>query len=153
MMTSWLIPATVLAAAPDSTSVRVVIDNIRHQGGDEYSLQVVTSHASTMGLLVSIIEDGFFIQTDKGWNRIPLHQDRLDEEFLVPAGKTHERMAHITISPATPHLFRTFEGDLSLAYRYTYKVRRADKTAVLVSDEVYCWVRPGTSQWILREGM
>lgn len=141
---------------PTGIYIRVLIENLRYEGNDGYSLVVMTSNASSRDLRVTIVDEGFFIQTDRGWTQLAVRHNAGEAgEFLLPSLKEHERAAVISIPLAVPHLFRTYEGDLSLAYRYTYAVRTDGGAEVRFqrTDEVYCWVKPGTSQWILREGM
>jgi hypothetical protein len=148
---------TAFAKEPNGIGIRVLIENIRYEGKDAYSLVVSTSNASSRDVLVRIIEEGFFIQTDRGWAQLNVLNgiNREREEFLLPHVGKNVRAASISIPLTMPDLFRTYEGDLSLMYKYTYTVRTADGTGAALqrADEVYCWVKPGTSQWILREGM
>jgi hypothetical protein len=149
-------PFTSLANEPNGITIRVLIENFRYEGKDAYSLLVATSNASSRDIRVTIVEEGFFIQTDRGWAQLKVRQqDREGGEFFVPALKKSKRTALLSIPLTIPQLFRTYEGDLSLMYKYIYTVRTAEGTGAALqrADEVYCWVRPGTSDWILREGM
>ena len=150
------LPAVVRAQGPDAASIRVQIENIQHKGNDAYRIAVSTSNSSSANILISIIEEGFFIQTDRGWSRLTLKEHVRDSgEFRLPSAGISDRSATLSIPLSLPGLFRTYEGDLSLMYKYAYSVREADGAgaAFRKADEVYCWVKPGTSQWILREGM
>ncbi|OGW38027.1 MAG: hypothetical protein A2010_10895 [Nitrospirae bacterium GWD2_57_9] len=136
--------------------IRVLIDNIQYEGKDAYSLVVSTSNSSSRDLRITIVDEGFFIQTDSGWTQLTVRQkEQGDRAFLLPALKKNERAAQLSIPVTIPQLFRTYEGDLSLMYRYTYTMRTAEGTGAALqrADEVYCWIKPGTSDWILREGM
>lgn len=148
---------TAFVKEPSGIGIRVLIENIQYEGKDAYSLVVSTSNASSRDVLVRIIEEGFFIQTDRGWAQLNVLNgiNREREEFPLPRVGKNVWAASISIPLTRPDLFRTYEGDLSLMYKYTYTVRTADGIGAEFqrADEVYCWVKPGTSQWILREGM
>jgi len=151
------LPGAVLAQEPGPGHIQVLIENLHYEGKNAYSLVISAANPSSKNVLVKIIKEGFYIQTDRGWAQLNVLNgtNRESEEFLLlPAGKK-ERAASISIPLTTPDLFSTYEGDLSLMYQYTYSVRTVDGTgpAFQRADEVYCWVKPGTSQWILREGM
>lgn len=147
----------VTAQEPGAGHIKVLIKTMHYEGKDAYSLVVATSNASSKDVLIRIIEENFFIQTDPGWAQLKVLKGINHEsgEFLLPSAGNHDRSASITIHLTMPNLFRTYEGDLSLMYKYTYSVRTVDGTGAAFqrTDEVYCWVKPGTSQWILREGM
>lgn len=144
------------AQAPDAGRIQVQIGNIQHKGNDAYQIVVSTSNASSADVLVSIIEEGFFIQTDRGWSQLMMKENASDNGgFRLPSAGISVRSGTLSIPLSLPELFRTYEGDLSLMYKYTYSVRTVGGTgpAIQRADEVYCWIKPGTSQWILREGM
>ncbi len=147
----------VQAQEPGAGHIKVLIENMHYEGKDAYSLIVSTSNVSSKDVLIRIIEENFFIQTDRGWAQLKVLKGINHEsgEFLLPSAGNIDRPASITIPLTMPNLFRTYEGDLSLMYKYSYSVRTADGTGAAFqrTDEVYCWVKPGTSQWILREGM
>ena len=147
----------VRAQEPGAGHIRVLIKTMHYEGEDTYTLVVATSNASSKDVLIRIVEENFFIQTDPGWAQLKVLKGINHEsgEFLLPGAGDHDRSASITIHLTMPNLFRTYEGDLSLMYKYTYSMRTADGigAAFQRTDEVYCWVKPGTSQWILREGM
>ncbi len=147
---------TAFADEPRGILIKVLIDTMQYEGRDQYSLVVSSSNASSADVVVRIVEQGFFIQTDHGWTRLKMNpREGESGEFLLPGAGNKKRSASIRIPLAVPDLFKTYEGDLSLMYKYTYSVRTADRTGSLFekTDEVYCWVKPRTSQWILREGM
>jgi hypothetical protein len=147
----------VQAQEPGAGRITVLIGNMQYEGKDAYSLVVSTSNVSSKDVLIRIIEENFFIQTDRGWAQLRVLKGINHEsaEFLLPGAGNNDRPASITIPPTVPDLFRTYEGDLSLMYKYTYSVRTVDGTGAAFqrTDEVYGWMKPGTSQWILREGM
>lgn len=152
--------ATFVETAPAKESyridIRVLIENIKYNGNDEYTLLVSMANASPMDIMVRIIEEGFFVQTDRGWMQLKINgQSDESGEFLLPRDGKHELAASINIPLTIPRLFRTYDGDISLMYKYKYAIWAAAGTGAPVQrgDEVYCWVTPGTSQWILREGM
>jgi hypothetical protein len=129
---------------------------MHYEGKDTYNLVVSTSNASSKDVLIRIIEENFFIQTERGWAQLKVLNgiSHAGREFLLPGTGNIDRPALIDIPLTMPDLFRTYEGDLSLMYKYTYSVRTVGGTgAIQRADEIYCWVKPGTSQWILREGM
>jgi hypothetical protein len=157
LIATVLLPAVVRAEEPGPVHIKVLIDNLHYEGKNAYSIVISAENPSSRNVLVNIIKEGFFIQTDHGWLELTALKGTISgsEEFLLlPNGKI-ERVASISIPLTVPDLFRTYEGDLSLMYRYTYSVRTGDGTGAVfrMTDEVYCWVKPGTSQWILREGM
>jgi hypothetical protein len=145
------------AQEPGAGHIKVLIENMHYEGKDAYSLLVSTSNSSSKDVLIRIVEENFFIQTDRSWTQLKVLKGINHEsgEFLLPSAGNHDRSASITIHLTVPNLFRTYEGDLSLMYKYTYSVRAVDGTGAAFqrTDEVYCWVKPRTSQWILREGM
>lgn len=152
-----LLPVVVRAEEPGPGHIKVLVDQLRYEGGNAYSIVVSAANPTSKNVQVNVIREGFFIQTDRGWAELTAQKGTISgsEEFLLfPAGKK-ERSASIIIPLSVPDLFRTYEGDLSLMYQFTYSVRIEDGTDAVfrISDEVYCWVKPGTSQWILREGM
>ena len=149
--------AASLSKGPDQPDIKVEIESMKYEGGDTYSLVIATANSSSTSALVSIIEEGFFIQTDRGWTQLTVLNgtDHKEETFhVMPSGKK-DRPAKFNIPLTTPDLFRTYEGDLSLMYKYSYSVQSANgsRGASRKADEVYCWVKPETSRWILREGM
>src|SRR5512143_2385421 len=150
-----LLSAAVRAEGPGT--IKVLIDNLHYEGRDAYSIVISAENPSSKNLLVKFIKEGFFIQTERGWAELTALKgsNNEDEEFLLPFKGKKERTASIRIPLTVPDLFKTYEGDLSLMYRYTYSVRTGYGTGAVfrITDEVYCWVKPGTSQWILREGM
>jgi hypothetical protein len=149
-------PFVLLASEPIALHIRVLIDNMRYEGKDAYSLVISTANSSSASIRVKIAEEGFFIQTDRGWKQLTVGQKGHDSrEFLLPARGKNERAAVLSIPLTIPHLFRTYEGDLSLVYRYNYTMQTAEGTGAALqrADEVYCWIKPGTSDLILREGM
>jgi hypothetical protein len=167
-LTALIVIAAVsfLAASPrfsparesGAGDIRVTIEKIQYAGGDRYTLVVSLENVSSRDVLVRPLEEGFFIQLEHDWapvNITDVGKTRDSPDILLPSGVNKERPASIVISLALPDLFRTYEGDLSLMYKYAYSVREADGAgaAFRKADEVYCWVKPGTSQWILREGM
>lgn len=146
----------VLAQGTESPPLKVTIDSIQYEDADSYSLVIATSGASSHDILIGIIEEGFFIQTDSGWEQLQVNRfGKTDGDLLLSVDGIYTRTGSIRIPLALPNLFRTYEGDLSLMYKYVYSVRKADGIGATFrkTDEVYCWVSPGTSQWILREGM
>jgi hypothetical protein len=146
----------VRAQEPGAGHIKVLIENIHYEGKDAYSLVVSTSNASSKDILIRIIEENFFIQTDRGWAQLKVHgRNRESGEFLLPHDGKNQLAVSISIPLIVPNLFRTYEGDLSLMYKYTYSVWTVDGTSASFqrADELYYWITPGTSQWILREGM
>ncbi len=152
--------ATFVETAPTKESIRidirVLIEDIQYNGNDVYTLLVSMTNASPMDIMVRIIEEDFFVQTDRGWMQLKMNGHSGEGgEFLLPHDGKHELAASINIPLTIPRLFRTYDGDISLMYKYKYVIWAAAGTGAPVQrgDEVYCWVTPGTSQWILREGM
>jgi len=143
---------------PVTSDIRVMIENIHYEGEDSYLLVVSVTNASPKDVLLQPVEEGFFIQTNHGWAHLEILNNRLGpkhENIIVPHSQKKEMVSLIGIPQTIPDLFRTYEGDLSVKYKYTYAIRTWENSAAAFqrSDEVYCWLRPGTSQWILREGM
>ncbi len=157
LMVTVRLSGSVRAQGPEAGRIKVLIDTMHYAGKDVYSLIVSASNNSAKDVLIRIIEENFFIQTDRGWAQLKVLNgiNRANCEFLLPSGGNNDRPASIYIPLTVPDLFRTYEGDLSLMYKYTYSARTVDGTgaAFQMTDEVYCWVKPGTSQWLLREGM
>ncbi len=152
-----LLPGAVPAQEQGPGPIQVLIENFHYEGGNAYSLVISAANPSSKNVLVKFITEDFSIQTDRGWTRLTVltGTNREGEEFLLPPVGKKERTISISIPLTMPDLFRTYEGDLSLMYKYKYSVRTGDGTGAAFqrADEVYCWVKPGTSQWILREGM
>lgn len=152
-----LLAGIVLAQAPGPGHIRVLVEKIQYEGKDAYSIVISASNPSSKNVLVKVIKEGFSIQTERGWAKLDVlnETNRESMEFMIPSVGKNAWTASVSIPLTVPDLFRTYEGDLSLRYQYTYSVRTGDKTgaAFQMADEVYCWVKPGTSQWILREGM
>ena len=152
-----LLAGVVPAQEPGPGPVQVLIENIHYEGKNAYSLVIAAVNPSSKNVLVKIIKEGFFIQTDRGWAQLNVLNgtNRESKEFLLLSAGKNTWTASVGIPLTVPDLFRTYEGDLSLMYKYTYTVRTAEGTGAVFqrADEVYCWVKPGTSQWILREGM
>ena len=136
------------AAEPGPAPIKVWIGDIRYEGREAYSIVVSASNSWPRDVLVRIVEEGFFIQGEHGWMRLPVKQgERKNGEFLLPGSGSKDWKSTIEIRPDMPDLFRTYEGDLSLMYKYTYASRTKDSTGVFnKTDEVYCWVKPGTSE-------
>lgn len=121
-------------------------------------LVVSITNASSKDVLLQSIEEGFFIQTNRGWAHLEILNNRIGnmhETIIIPHNQKQDMVSLISIPRTIPDLFRTYEGDLSLMYKYAYTIRTREGsgTAYQRSDEVFCWLRPGTSRWILREGM
>ena len=151
-------PDIASVQGPVTRDIRVLIENIHYEGEDAYLLVVSFTNASPKDVLLQLIEEGFFIQTNRGWAHLEILKGRTGnkhENIILPHNQKKETVSLIGIPRTIPDLFITYEGDLSLMYKYAYVIRtREDSgTASQLSDEVYCWLRPGTSQWILREGM
>ncbi len=147
---------TDLAKEPNRTDIRMSIENIQFNGNDSYSIVVSAMNASPKDIRVSITEEGFFIQTDRGWTRLRVNGTfREGGELLLPHDRKNELTVSIIIPQTIPDLFRTYDGNMSLMYKYKYSVWTMDGTGTPFqrADEIYCWVKPKTSQWILREGM
>lgn len=151
-------PDIASVEGPIASDIRVLIENIHYEGKDSYTLVVSVSNASPKDVLLQPVEEGFFIQTNRGWAHLEILNNKISrkhEDIMLPHNQKKEMVSLIGIPRTIPDLFRTYEGDLSLMYRYSYVIRNREDsgTASQRSDEIYCWLRPGTSQWILREGM
>ena len=152
-----LLPGVVPAQEPGPGHIQVLVENLQYDGRNAYSIVISASNPSSKNVLVNVIKEGFSIQTDRGWAQLSVLNgtNRESTEFLLPPAGKNAWTASVSIPLTMPDLFRTYEGDLSLRYKYTYTARTAEGTGAVFqkADEVYCWVKPGTSQWILREGM
>src|SRR5512146_2655780 len=99
-----LLPAVVRAEEPGPGHVKVLIDNLHYEGRNAYSIVISAENPSSKNVLVKIIREGFFIQTDRGWAELTALKGTIEgsEEFLlVPAGKK-ERAASISIPLTVP---------------------------------------------------
>ncbi len=155
MIAAWSAPFSASPVDADGLGVKVTIESLRYRGADVYTLVVSIGNASSRPTAVRIDEEGFSIQTERSW--APVQVRRAPQEkpiFRLAAGAAAEREIEIKIPPDIPDAFRTDEGNLSLRYTYVYTLRaEAGGTDERKTDDVYCWVKPGTSDWILREGM
>ncbi len=152
------LPEIASVREPSTGDIRLLIVKIHYEGTDAYSIVVSITNASSKDVLIRALEEGFFLQTNRGWTHLEMMDDekgRRREGILIPHNQKKEMVALISIAGTIPDLFRTYEGDLSLMYKYTYAIQTLEDsgTAFQREDEIYCWVKPGTSQWILREGM
>ncbi len=158
VLTEVLVLSAAFAEAAASDEARcnctVVIERIRYEGNDRYAFIISVTNNSSNDVLVRGLEEQFSVQTGKGW--APLRAVDHDENasgFLLPAGRKMERVLVLGIPLSMPDLFRTFEGDISLSHKFALKCANRSGKQSEEADEVYYWITPRTSKWIMREGM
>jgi hypothetical protein len=128
------------------------IEDISYAGRDEYRIVIVLMNRSSRDMTLKEFGREFFIQTEKGWQRLeePVTDGQKDRDVYLPGGKTKKIAAVVKIPLATDGLFRTFEGDISFMFAYRLKLTGNNET---MKNERLYWIKPMTSTWFEREGM
>jgi len=128
------------------------IENISYAGRDEYRIVIVLMNRSSRDMALKEFGREFFIQTEKGWQRLEeaVTDGQKDRDVYLPGGKTKKIAAVVKIPLAMDGLFRTFEGDISFMFAYRLKLTGNNET---MKNERLYWIKPMTSTWFEREGM
>lgn len=136
--------------------VRVEVEEIRYIGEDDYRIEMSLTNNSEARIILEAADRAFSVQTETGW--LPLREKDIEGSFTgkgpIPAGGMKKTASTVHIPPQAPHLFRTYEGDLSLLLRYElrYGVHGRPSNIKKQSEEYY-WISPRTGKWLHREGM
>lgn len=137
--------------------IKVNIEEIHFEGSDKYKAVISLVNDSSRDILAQEMVNKFFAQTDKDWKQLQAWEAEHSSDaggFRLAAGAKRKIIVEIRIPLTIPDIFRTYEGDVSLMFRYRLRcIVYPASTAVLKEDESYFWVTPMTQQWIHREGM
>ncbi len=141
-----------------SDHITIWVESISHFGADEYKVEIGLMNSSTKLISVREFERKFYIQTDRGWNMLALDAvvlyDSLNADPSLNAKGKKMIITVLKIPMHTADLFRTYEGDVNLMFKYRLKFSAKRKGDIFSkSDEEYYWISPGTDRWVHRECM
>lgn len=153
-------PADMAALAERTAfgDVRVEVEEIRHLGGEDFRVVLSLINNSGSRIVFDSVDREFSIQMETGW--LPLCEKDPEgwaaDKETVQAGGVAKRALIVGIPYGTPSLFRTYEGDISLALRYELRYRvngHGRLQNVEKKGEEYYWINPDSGKWLHREGM
>jgi len=141
-----------------SDHITIWVESISHFGADEYKVEIGIVNSSTKSISVREFERKFYIQTDRGWNMLELDAvvlyDSLNADLSLSAEGKKMIITALKIPMQTADLFRTYEGDVSLMFKYRLQISAERKGDIISkSNEEYYWISPGTDKWVHRECM
>jgi hypothetical protein len=133
--------------------VGVVIENISHSGKDNYRIQIALTNNHSEVLSLREFDRQFHVQTETGWirlNEAPTQGSLSEKDLYFPALGKKTIVTAVEIPLNMPGLFRTYEGDISLSFRYRLVLTGDGETR---EHESLFWITPMTDTWLEREGM
>ncbi len=148
--------ATVQAASGNGGSMRLIIDDISYLGDDKYKITTVLNNMSDREISLLVYEKNFHIQNDVigRWTELEDDGVPLKKAISLEPHESYSQIVLIKIPLSIPNLYVNSDNEVNLQLRHQLVlVMGSDKKQASISDETAYWLKLGTSQWILREGM
>jgi len=141
-----------------SDPITIRVESISHFGADEYKVEIVIMNSSTKIISVREFESKFYIQPARSWNMLELDAvvlyDSLNADPSLSANGKKMISTVLKIPMHTADIFRTYEGDVNIMFKYRLQYSTDRKGDILSkSNEEYYWISPGTDKWVHRECM
>lgn len=137
--------------------IKVTLEEIHYEGSNKYKAVISVVNDSSREIMAQEMEKHFFVQTDKGWKQLRAWEAEHSSDaggFRLASGSKRSIIMSLKIPLNIPDIFRTYEGDVSLLFRYRLRcIVHPAGTVFLKEDESYFWITPKTRKWIHREGM
>jgi hypothetical protein len=148
--------ATAQAASGNGGSMRLIIDDISYLGDDKYKITTVLNNMSDREISLLAYEKNFQIQNDiiGRWTELEDDGVPLKKTIALAPHESYSQIVLVKIPLSIANLYVNSDNEVNLQFRHRLVlVMGLDKQQASISGESAYWLKLGTSQWILREGM
>jgi hypothetical protein len=140
----------------DAGYVKIEVEDISYLGEDSYRIELALQNQSGSDVSIKDVSGEFSVQTEVIGRWAPIEADI---EFPVAGGAISSGGALrydavVAIPLDIPRLYLNAYGDVNLRFRYRAGFTAdGGSRAFQRTGEGSYWITPGTSEWVLREGM
>lgn len=140
----------------DPGYVKIEVENVSHLGGDGYGIEIALLNRSGDTVFIKEVAVEFSVQTEVigRWTQLEADVDFPAGGGVIASGGALSYDAVVAISLDIPRLYLNAYGDVNLRLRYRagFAVEGEEGVFEGIGERFY-WITPGTSVWVLREGM
>ena len=144
------------AASRVGEHVRVMVEKILYIGDDKYEIEISLTNRWDRGISLLEYEKHFIVQNDiiGRWTELELKEIKPAEPVFIPPRESYTTSVQVKIPASLPNLYVNYDNEVNimLKHRVLCRTEKDEKTVSITDDSSY-WLKPKTSQWILREGM
>ena len=141
-----------------SDHISIGVEEISRSDTDEYKIEIGITNSSPKTFSIKEFEYYFYLQSNTGWNMMKLDtvvlNDSLNADPSIRPMSKKMIINIVKIPVRASDIYRTYEGDISLIFKYRLQFTAEGKENVFLKfNEEYYWISPGTNKWVHRECM